>query len=56
VIGWLVWGNVPDLIAVAGIVLVCAGGIISIVFGGSSGKGHPIGHGHWTLFRETHAT
>ena len=47
-IGWLVWGNVPGLLAVTGIVLVCAGGIISIVFGGPSGKGHPIGHGHWT--------
>jgi drug/metabolite transporter (DMT)-like permease len=54
-IGWLVWGNVPDLLAVTGIVLVCAGGIISIVFGGSSGKGHPIGHGHWIRFREKHA-
>jgi drug/metabolite transporter (DMT)-like permease len=47
-IGWLVWGNVPGLLAVTGIVLVCAGGIISIVFGGPSGKGHPIGQGHWT--------
>jgi len=55
-IGWLVWGNVPDLPALIGILLVIAGGIISIVFGGPSGKGHPIGHGHWTLFREKHAT
>jgi drug/metabolite transporter (DMT)-like permease len=47
-IGWLVWGNVPGLLAVTGIVLVCAGGTISIVFGGRSGKGCPIGHGHWT--------
>ncbi len=51
-IGWLVWGNVPGLLAVTGIVLVCAGGIISIVFGGPSGKGHPIGHGHWTISGE----
>ena len=46
-IGWLVWGNVPGALALIGIVLVCAGGILSIVFGGPSGKGHPIGHGHW---------
>ena len=46
-IGWLVWGNVPGLLAVTGIVLVCAGGIISIIFGGPSGKGHSIGQGHW---------
>ncbi len=45
--GWLVWGNVPGLLAVTGIVLVCAGGIISIIFGGPSGKGHSIGQGHW---------
>jgi drug/metabolite transporter (DMT)-like permease len=51
-IGWLVWGNVPGLPAVAGIVLVCAGGTISIVFGGPFGKGHPIGHGHWTTSGE----
>ena len=47
-VGWLVWGNMPGLLAVTGIVLVCAGGIISILFGGPSGKGHPIGQGHWT--------
>ncbi len=51
-IGWLVWGSVPGLLAVTGIVLVCAGGTISIVFGGSSGKGHPIGQGHWTISGE----
>lgn len=51
-IGWLVWGNVPGPLAVTGIFLVCAGGIISIVFGGPSGKGHPIGHGHWNISRE----
>ena len=51
-IGWLVWGNVPGLLAVTGIILVCAGGIISIVFGGPFGKGHPLGHGHWNTSRE----
>lgn len=50
-IGWVVWGQVPDWLAVVGIVLVCVGGILSIVFGGGPGKthadGHAIGHGHW---------
>jgi drug/metabolite transporter (DMT)-like permease len=49
-IGWLVWGNVPGLLAVTGIVLVCVGGTISIVFGGPSCKGHPLGHGHWNTY------
>ncbi|MFO1154661.1 MAG: DMT family transporter [Rhodospirillales bacterium] len=50
-IGWLVWDNVPDLVALIGIVLVCVGGILSIIFGGVAAKehakGHPIGQGHW---------
>jgi drug/metabolite transporter (DMT)-like permease len=50
-IGWVVWGQVPDWLALVGIVLVCLGGILSIVFGGGPGKahgeGHAIGHGHW---------
>ena len=50
-IGWLIWHNVPDLVALLGIVLVCVGGILSIVFGGGPVKehamGHPIGQGHW---------
>lgn len=48
-IGWAVWGNVPDMISLAGIVLVCIGGILSIMFGGPAAKGHPIGHGHWVV-------
>jgi drug/metabolite transporter (DMT)-like permease len=50
-IGWIVWDQVPDLLALVGIALVCAGGICSIVFGGGPAKahaeGHAIGHGHW---------
>ncbi|CAN5401939.1 DMT family transporter [soil metagenome] len=30
-IGWMVWGNTLGLLALAGIVLVCAGGILSIL-------------------------
>ena len=50
-IGWVVWGSVPDLLAVAGIILVCIGGILSITLGGGPAKtharGHAIGQGHW---------
>ena len=46
-IGWWVWGNVPNSIALIGIALVCAGGILAIVFGGPHAKGHSLGHGHW---------
>jgi drug/metabolite transporter (DMT)-like permease len=46
-IGWLVWHHVPDLLALFGIVLVCAGGILSIMFAGRHGHGHALGHGHW---------
>jgi drug/metabolite transporter (DMT)-like permease len=48
-IGWLVWNHVPDRLALLGIVLVCAGGIVSIMFGGRPMQGHSLGHGHWRL-------
>ncbi len=48
-IGWLVWNHVPDRLALLGILLVCAGGILSIVFGGRLMHGHALGHGHWSL-------
>jgi len=31
IIGWIIWGNVLDWISITGIVLVCAGGIASIL-------------------------
>lgn len=46
-IGWLVWHHVPNLLAGLGILLVCAGGILSMVFGGRPCHGHALGHGHW---------
>ena len=48
-IGWLVWNHVPDRLALLGILLVCVGGILSIMFGGRPMQGHPLGHGHWSL-------
>lgn len=47
VLGWWLFGNVPDMIAVLGTVLICAGGILSIEAGHSEGHGHAFGNGHW---------
>ena len=49
ILGWLVFGNVPDALAVIGTVLICAGGILSIEAGHSEGRGHVAGYGHWHL-------
>ncbi len=48
-LGWRFFGNVPDATAVAGTVLICAGGILSIRGGHSEGRGHAFGNGHWKL-------
>jgi drug/metabolite transporter (DMT)-like permease len=48
-LGWWFFGNVPDVLAIVGTVLICAGGILSIVAGHSEGRGHAFGNGHWQL-------
>lgn len=48
-LGWWVFGNVPDPLAVVGTVLICGGGILSIVNGHEEGRGHAFGCGHWQL-------
>ena len=48
-LGWWLFGNVPDRIAIFGTVLICAGGILSISAGHKEGRGHPFGSGHWRL-------
>lgn len=48
-LGWRFFGNVPDAAAIAGTVLICAGGILSIRAGHSEGRGHVFGYGHWKL-------
>jgi drug/metabolite transporter (DMT)-like permease len=48
-LGWWFFGNVPDILAIVGTVLICAGGILSIVAGHSEGRGHAFGNGHWQL-------
>ncbi len=46
-LGWIVFGNVPDWISVVGTLLICAGGILSIKAGHPEGLGHSHGNGHW---------
>jgi drug/metabolite transporter (DMT)-like permease len=48
-LGWWVFGNVPGMTAIAGTVLICAGGILSIRAGHAEGRGHAFGYGHWQL-------
>jgi drug/metabolite transporter (DMT)-like permease len=47
ILGWWLFGNVPDAVAVLGTLLICAGGILSIEAGHAEGHGHAFGSGHW---------
>ena len=49
ILGWWLFGNVPDALALVGTVLICAGGILSIEAGHAEGHGHVFGFGHWQL-------
>lgn len=49
ILGWVAFGSVPDALAIAGTVLICAGGILSIEAGHKEGRGHASGYGHWQL-------
>lgn len=49
ILGWLMFGSVPDALAVFGTILICAGGILSIEAGHTEGRGHAFGYGHWQL-------
>ena len=46
-LGWIVFGNVPDMMSIAGTLLICAGGILSIKAGHPEGHGQACGNGHW---------
>ena len=48
-IGWLVWGDVPGWLALAGVVLVSVGGILSTATAGDNARGHAGWFGHWNL-------
>lgn len=47
-LGWWFFGNVPGLSAIAGTLLICGGGILSIEAGHHEGQGHAFGSGHWS--------
>ena len=47
-LGWWFFGNVPDVTAVLGTLLIIAGGVLSIEAGHLEGLGHSFGSGHWT--------
>lgn len=46
-IGWLVWKNTPDMLSLAGVILVTLGGILSTKFGGPNSRGHFGWIGRW---------
>ena len=50
-LGWWFFGNVPDISAIAGTLLICGGGILSIEAGHEEGRGHAFGNGHWAHWR-----
>jgi drug/metabolite transporter (DMT)-like permease len=50
-LGWWVFGSVPGATAIAGTILICAGGILSIRAGHAEGLGHAWGSGHWWRWR-----
>jgi drug/metabolite transporter (DMT)-like permease len=49
-LGWIVWNNTLDWISVLGIVLVCVGGILSVLLSSDARRSHGIlpVHGHGT--------
>ena len=49
ILGWWLFGNVPNAFALIGTVLICMGGILSIEAGHAEGHGHAFGCGHWQL-------
>ncbi len=53
-LGWWLFGNVPDAASVVGTVLICAGGILSIRAGHPEGRGHMFGYGHWKIRWKRH--
>jgi drug/metabolite transporter (DMT)-like permease len=47
VIGWIVWHNRPDALALVGVLLVSGGGIFTTLKGGANTRGHFGWIGHW---------
>jgi len=46
-IGWIVWHNRPDALALVGVILVSSGGILTTIMGGPNTRGHYGWIGHW---------
>jgi drug/metabolite transporter (DMT)-like permease len=46
-IGWIVWHDRPDALALVGVLLVSAGGIFTTLKGGTNSRGHFGWIGHW---------
>jgi drug/metabolite transporter (DMT)-like permease len=44
---WWLFGSLPGPSSIAGTILICAGGILSIESGHIEGLGHAFGYGHW---------
>lgn len=55
-IGWIVWHNTPGWLALAGVLLVTAGGILSTKFSGPDSSGHFGWVGYWAHWRAHEAT
>jgi drug/metabolite transporter (DMT)-like permease len=49
ILGWWLFGTVPDALSIVGTLLICGGGILSIEAGHLEGLGHAFGYGHWQL-------
>jgi drug/metabolite transporter (DMT)-like permease len=50
ILGWIFFADIPRPSALAGTLLICLGGILSIHHGHSEGKGSWFGAGHWHWF------
>jgi drug/metabolite transporter (DMT)-like permease len=46
-LGWWLFGSVPGPSSIAGTILICVGGVLSIESGHIEGLGHAFGYGHW---------
>jgi drug/metabolite transporter (DMT)-like permease len=48
-IGWIVWHDRPDALALVGVLLVTAGGILTTLNAGPNTHGHFGWIGHWNV-------
>ena len=48
-IGWIVWHATPTWLSLAGVLLVCLGGMLSTILASPNSRGHLLWPGHWNL-------